>query len=106
MSKDWTEDFEHENGMYQNICKICNSKFMGHKIRRVCKECYTQQQGQVQPVVKVNFADILDDMIKELQTEQQTIQNANRDDDWEKYCCEVCDNQLKILYQLQSKISA
>ena len=51
MSKDWIEDFEHENGNSQNICKICNSKFMGHKIRRVCKECYTQQQVSVEPVI-------------------------------------------------------
>ena len=62
--------------------------------------------SRLEPQVMLNFADILDDMIKELQTEQQTIQNANRDDDWEEYCYNVCDNQLKILYQLQSKISA
>ena len=65
-----------------------------------------KQQVKVEPEVKVNFAEVLDDMIKELQTEQQTIQNANNDDDWEKYCWDVCDHQLKILYQLRSKISA
>lgn len=61
-------------------------------------------QGQAK--VKMNFAEILDDMIKELQTEQQTIQNANRFDDWENYCYEVINNQLEILYQLQDKILA
>lgn len=40
MSKDWTEDFSHENGYYINTCSVCKSKFMGHKRRPLCKECY------------------------------------------------------------------
>jgi hypothetical protein len=39
MSKDWKEDFEHENGTYQNKCGSCDSVFLGHKRRVVCKVC-------------------------------------------------------------------
>ena len=38
-SKDWTEDFAHENGNYQNKCSTCNALFMGHKRRVTCREC-------------------------------------------------------------------
>lgn len=40
-SKNWIEDFEHENGNYINACKICNSDFKGHKRRVFCKDCAT-----------------------------------------------------------------
>ena len=73
----------------------------------ICKELEREsKQNSVKSEAIVNFADILDDMIKELQTEQQTIQNDNRSDDWENYCYEVCDNQLKILYELRSRIES
>lgn len=36
---DWTEDFEHENGSYQNKCSRCNVLFKGHKRRVMCKSC-------------------------------------------------------------------
>jgi DNA repair exonuclease SbcCD ATPase subunit len=35
----WTEDYPHENGRYQNKCGICGQLFMGHKRRAVCKVC-------------------------------------------------------------------
>lgn len=73
MSKDWIEDFEHENGNYQNICKICNSKFMGHKIRRVCKECYTQQQVSVEPVVKPVDYGTCKNCIFNLETDENSL---------------------------------
>ena len=38
--RDWTEDAEHENGMYFNICCQCEGGFIGHKRRRVCKLCH------------------------------------------------------------------
>ena len=38
--KDWPEDFDQENGMYENQCKVCNEFFLGNKHRRTCKECY------------------------------------------------------------------
>jgi len=37
--KDWTEDFPHENGCYQNRCSLCKELFMGNKHRFICKEC-------------------------------------------------------------------
>lgn len=36
---DWPEDFSHENGQYQNTCATCKAAFMGHKRRRLCKQC-------------------------------------------------------------------
>ena len=48
--KDWTEDFEHENGQYQNLCRECNSIFIGYKRRLVCKECMDKKQVSVEPV--------------------------------------------------------
>ena len=40
MPKDWPEDYPGENGCYENLCVYCKSKFYGHKLRAVCKECY------------------------------------------------------------------
>jgi hypothetical protein len=37
--KNWTEDYLHENGMYQNKCHECHELFFGHKRRVICKEC-------------------------------------------------------------------
>ncbi len=39
VSPDWTEDFSHENGNYQNRCIHCDCLFMGHKRRVTCKVC-------------------------------------------------------------------
>lgn len=39
MNKDWVEDFEHENGQYQNMCLGCSAIFLGHKRRHFCKQC-------------------------------------------------------------------
>ena len=36
---DWPEDFKYENGCYMNRCYHCNSSFLGHKRRFVCKVC-------------------------------------------------------------------
>ena len=37
--RDWTEDFTHENGNYENTCIRCRNSFLGHKRRVVCKKC-------------------------------------------------------------------
>jgi len=37
--EDWPEDFNQENGMYQNKCSRCGLVFVGNKHRRVCKVC-------------------------------------------------------------------
>ena len=39
----WEEDFTHENGNYCNVCRRCEQAFFGHKRRRVCKECATNE---------------------------------------------------------------
>lgn len=38
-SRDWTEDFSHENGNYSCQCCQCNQTFVGHKRMVVCKLC-------------------------------------------------------------------
>lgn len=37
--RDWPEDFEFENGNYQNKCIFCDEYFNGHKNRIICKTC-------------------------------------------------------------------
>lgn len=37
--RNWTEDFSHENGEYQNLCIQCGCIFIGHKRRHICKVC-------------------------------------------------------------------
>ncbi len=51
-SKDWKEDFEHENGMYQNKCTLCDSVFLGHKRRVVCKVCAEEPASPVRGLSK------------------------------------------------------
>lgn len=38
---DWSEDAQHENGNYNNVCIHCNAVFIGYKRRIVCKRCDT-----------------------------------------------------------------
>lgn len=39
LSRDWIEDFEHENGEYQCRCVVCGEIFFGHKRRVTCRDC-------------------------------------------------------------------
>jgi hypothetical protein len=41
--RNWTEDFQHENGNYQCKCCNCGEFFIGHKRRVVCKVCANNQ---------------------------------------------------------------
>ena len=36
--------WEEDNQQYFNICKECDDEFIGHKHRRVCKECVTKNK--------------------------------------------------------------
>lgn len=45
-SRDWTEDFEHENGNYMCKCYVCGEFFTGHKRRVVCKVCATSKKDK------------------------------------------------------------
>lgn len=38
-SRDWPEDFEHENGNYSCRCYRCHLEFIGHKRRVECRVC-------------------------------------------------------------------
>jgi len=40
----WPEDYADDNGKYLNQCLTCNTHFMGHKRRNVCKLCDTENQ--------------------------------------------------------------
>lgn len=44
-SRDWTEDFNHENGMYLSQCCRCANHFYGHKRRFLCKICWDATQS-------------------------------------------------------------
>ena len=61
--RDWTEDFSHENGMYENICHVCHLSFCGHKRRVVCKKCFSSKLsnpvGKVDPVGAENSCMML-----------------------------------------------
>lgn len=37
--KNWTEDYELENGNYICRCSLCKEHFYGYKRRVICKEC-------------------------------------------------------------------
>lgn len=37
--RNWSEDFEHENGNYACVCHSCDHTFYGHKRRVACKVC-------------------------------------------------------------------
>ena len=43
---DWVEDFDHENGLYENTCFHCHEKFIGHKRRVCCCECAQAAGGE------------------------------------------------------------
>lgn len=38
-SRNWTEDYPHENGSYMCRCCECQRVFYGHKRRVVCRDC-------------------------------------------------------------------
>lgn len=44
--RNWSQDFSHENGMYENICLHCTKHFLGHKRRMVCLKCATPSQQE------------------------------------------------------------
>lgn len=37
--RNWREDYNKENGNYENTCGCCEQKFIGNKHRRCCKLC-------------------------------------------------------------------
>lgn len=39
--RNWTEDYNKENGKYSCKCSACKESFHGHKRRVICKACYS-----------------------------------------------------------------
>lgn len=60
--KNWTEDFDQENGCYINICPACNHEFMGHKRRYYCKECEPKPKPNANKEFYKKFKDYIDDV--------------------------------------------
>ena len=46
-ARDWPDDFPHENGTYSCRCITCDSEFIGHKRRFVCRECANRAAAHV-----------------------------------------------------------
>jgi hypothetical protein len=38
-SRNWVEDYPHDNGQYMNLCRTCERLFMGYKRRCQCRDC-------------------------------------------------------------------
>ncbi len=52
MSKDWPEDFSHENGNYSCKCCYCSVQFRAHKRRVVCKDCANKAKAYLNSLEK------------------------------------------------------
>lgn len=53
--RDFPEDAKDEdNGVYSNMCRVCQQRFIGHKRRMVCKGCSTPN-----PVIPAAVAVLL-----------------------------------------------
>jgi len=48
-TRDWLADYDHENGMYMNICHNCKCEFTGHKRRVTCKVCSDEWYARTYP---------------------------------------------------------
>lgn len=59
-SRDWVEDFSHENGQYMCKCCHCGKSFIGHKRRVVCKACDLAEQAQPEPCNTCNGSGYTD----------------------------------------------
>lgn len=62
-NRDWTEDFERENGNYTCKCARCKETFNGHKRRVLCKVC-DKQLAQPFP----DFTEAVEDLKREIYT--------------------------------------
>ncbi len=58
-SRDWTEDFKYENGMYGNKCIKCGQEFIGYKRRLICKICGTKKAVGLKPLLARNLYIII-----------------------------------------------
>lgn len=47
IDRDWEEDFELENGVYESQCCRCQNMFTGHKRRVICRRCVHEVSTQL-----------------------------------------------------------
>jgi hypothetical protein len=58
-SRNWTEDYEHENGHYMCRCCDCKRVFFGHKRRVVCRDCAKTKESNMSggPIAQESIVD-------------------------------------------------
>jgi hypothetical protein len=88
-TKDWVEDFAHENGNYQNKCCRCGEMFMGHKRRVVCKECMEGKLNITEYSTPEEIADQVSDRLMDV-VKKSFEKTANE----EAWCCVDCGARL------------
>lgn len=59
ISRDWEEDFPHENGNYNNKCCECDRNFVGHKERVVCHRCIWESKQALARLSKEDHDEIM-----------------------------------------------
>ena len=75
---DWSEDFAHESGNYENRCSECGIGFMGHKRRFVCKVCATREAASATDGPLKQFLKAAEDAgITHLNFKQATPEGAD-----------------------------
>ncbi len=66
--RNWTEDFSHENGRYMNSCLYCLGKFVGHKRRVSCRECFDKPMEEIdKSISKEDLKESFNENIKRQQ---------------------------------------
>jgi hypothetical protein len=56
IGRDWSEDFEHENGNYMCLCTACGNTFVGYKRRTTCKLCAQPEPADGVDVMAPDFS--------------------------------------------------
>lgn len=92
-ARSWPEDYEQENGQYENICCICKERFLGNKHRVVCKECH-QEEIQVLKNINKNQSGIMNDWQEEIA--DLVLENKKLRETYEEYI-ELLTDEIKDL---------
>lgn len=56
--RDWIQDFNLENGLYESQCGLCKEEFVGHKRRFLCKICDTKKRVDAKSFGKLEVGDV------------------------------------------------
>ncbi len=62
--RNWQVDYPHENGNYVNTCLYCLRKFVGHKRRVSCRECFDKPMEEIE-------SELLADCFNPNETDEQ-----------------------------------